>query len=59
MKQLTPRQGTKTYALFFASFHLLETTYTPPGDENLFYSRKPPAAGFRAKQLTPRQGTKT
>ena len=33
-KQLTPRQGTKTVQNVRAKFAQVETTHTPPGDEN-------------------------
>ena len=58
LKQLTPRQGTKTRVKDVIARSNFETTYAPSGDENLIS----PFLGIylkRAKQLTPRQGTKT
>ena len=57
MKQLTPRQGTKILSSRFRLRVLLETTHTPPGDENFFTLF--PSFTVTMKQLTPRQGTKT
>ena len=57
MKQLTPRQGTKTWLVHFLVFRRPETTYTPSGDEK--QKRDFVATGQKPKQPTPRQGTKT
>ena len=57
MKQLTPRQGTKTRRCRCLTFRPSETTYTPSGDENSY--RCMFRMSIPAKQLTPRQGTKT
>ena len=58
LKQLTPRQGTKTNFARTAPARPSETTYTPPGDENFTRCSEAAFSSF-AKQLTPRQGTKT
>ena len=59
LKQLTPRQGTKT-ASTLRQYCLMwfEITYTPSGDENLFQRVTRRRIKSCRKQLAPRQGTK-
>ena len=57
LKQLTPRQGTKTALCILRRWQVMETTYAPSGDENCKY--RAVRIPHLSKQLTPRQGTKT